>query len=141
MTARRRRWWILVCVALALLMAGMSVAGWLAFRAYAPLLAREQIEAALARALDRPVRIERVLLHPWLRRIVLENVVVASDPDWTREPLLVLERVEASLGISSLWRREVVLSRILLDGITMRATSQSTDSPLRSLLVPDRFAA
>lgn len=139
MTARRRRRWILVLAALGLSLAGIGVAAWLAFRAYAPLLAREQVEAALSRALDRPVRIEHVILHPWLRRVTLVDVTVAAGSD--REPLLHLDRIATTIGISSLWRGEVVLSRILLDGPTLRVTGAGGEGAPQSLLVPDRFTA
>lgn len=137
----RRRWWILALVALVLILAGTGIAGWLLFRAYAPLMAREQIEAALTRAMGRPVRVERVFLHAWLREIVLEKVTVAAGPTWSGEPFLHLERVETTLGISSLWRREVVLSRILLDGLTLRLTGEGGESASASLLVPNQFTA
>ena len=141
MTSRRRRWWMLALVVLVLVLAGTGVAGWLLFRAYAPLMAGEQIEAALTRAMGRPVHVERVVLHAWLREIVLEKVTVPAGPTWSGEPFLHLERVETRLGISSLWRREVVLSRILFDGLTLHLTDEGGASALPSLLVPDRFTA
>jgi hypothetical protein len=141
MTTRRRRWVIIALAVLGLGLAGIGVAGWLAFRAYAPLLARERIEAALAQALDRPVHIERVLLRPLLGRIVLENVAVSGEAGRIQEPLLRLDRAAATVGISSLWRREVVVSRILLDGLTVRFSGPSTGGAPSSLHMPDRFTA
>lgn len=65
---RPSRWWTVACVVAVLVLAGAGIASWLALRAYGPFFARERIEEALARALDRPVRIERLVIRPWLGR-------------------------------------------------------------------------
>ncbi|HSB68578.1 MAG TPA: hypothetical protein VLT62_04480 [Candidatus Methylomirabilis sp.] len=53
---RLRRWLYAACI-LCLILAGLGLAARWAWREYAPLLAREQIEAALSRALERVVRV------------------------------------------------------------------------------------
>lgn len=87
---RRLRWWLFLCVVTGLILAGVGIALWLALRAYGPELSRERLETALTGALGRPVRIERVILRPWLGRAAAVNVTVASDARADREPFLRL---------------------------------------------------
>ena len=124
-----------------LVLAGVAIAAWLALRAYGPLLARERLEAGLAQALDRPVRIERVILRPWLGRLTLEAVRVAAGPGPDAGPMLRLGRAQVTLGISSLWRREIVLSRILLEDGDLRLVASDGAAAQPPPLLPERIEA
>jgi autotransporter translocation and assembly factor TamB len=83
--------------------------------AHAPAFTRERVETALTAALGRPVRVEGVELHPWRGRLAVRGVTI-PDPAPSAPPLLRLRRAEARLGIASLWRGELVVSRVILDG-------------------------
>jgi autotransporter translocation and assembly factor TamB len=131
---RRLRFWALAGLLILLLLAGTVVATWLAFRAYGPEFTRERIEAALSDALGRPARIEAVRLQPWLGRITLSNITVEAPI--AGEPMLRLGRLEIRIGLSSLWRRQVVLSRVTVEELVVRLTPDGTTAPLRSLAVP-----
>jgi len=65
--SRLRRWIVWLVVA-GTLLGSLALAAALLLRAYAPALTRERLEAALAKGLGRPVRIESVALSAWLAR-------------------------------------------------------------------------
>jgi len=127
----RRRFWLLAgCVSL-LLFLGLLAGGWLALRAYAPALTREQVAAGLSRALGSPVTVAEVRLNPWLGRLVLREVAA--------EPWLRVGRVELRVGLRSLWRRELVISRLRLERPALRLTPAPESAPLASFLPPSRL--
>ena len=136
MATRRFGWfaWILVG---GVVLAGVALASALALRAYAPALTRERLESELTEALRRPVRIEGVTLSLWRGRAVIRNLRVESGPG-VAEPLLRLGRLELSVGISSLWRRELVLSKILLRDLGLNIPFP--DSPPLSIDFPETVA-
>jgi autotransporter translocation and assembly factor TamB len=136
---RRLRWWSVTCLAVGLILAGLAVVSWLTFRAYGPALARERLEEALTRAVQHPVRIERVILRPWLGRLQILNVRVESVSPEDAEPIVRLGQVHFQFGISSLWKRELVLSKILLQDLTLRLVGPRGDSPPPTLDLPDRL--
>ena len=115
-----RRRWIGCLVAAAALFAGLMLAAAVLLRAYAPALSREGLESALTAGLGRPVRIERVTLSLWLARAVIENLRVEPGPGEGAEPVLRIGRTEVRVGISSLWRRQIVLSTIRLQDVGLR---------------------
>ncbi len=130
------RWWLTGLCVVGVVLAGLVLALALVLRAYAPTLSRDRLETALTEALGRPVRIEGVTLSAWRRRIEIRDLRVDPGPGEGAEPLLRLDRGEVRIGLSSLWRRQVVLSRILLQGVTLRAfgSGQGSSPPL---VVPD----
>src|SRR5262245_66222550 len=58
----------------------LALGSWLAVRVWGPEFARERLEIALASALERPTRVERVSVQPWLGRVVISKVAVAARP-------------------------------------------------------------
>jgi len=134
--SRLRRWIVRLCVAGAIL-AGLALAAALALRAYAPALSRDRLEAALTEGLGRPVRIESVALSVWLGRAEIRNLRVEPGPGEGSEPILRLGRGELRVGISSLWRRQLVLSTILLEDISLRLSGSSQDAPPPVLDIPE----
>jgi autotransporter translocation and assembly factor TamB len=134
--SRARRWIVLVC-GLALVLAAVATASWLAVRAYAPLLARERVEVMLSDALGRPVRVERVVLQPWLGRIAVLGVATLDDAAGSDEARLRLERAELRLSLSSLWRRELVLSRIVLQGLDLHLGAAGAADGTQPRLIPE----
>jgi hypothetical protein len=133
---RRFRWWLVACLAIALILGGLAFASWLTLRAYGPTLARERLEEELTRVLDHPVRIERVVLRPWLGRLELFNVRMESGSEPNGEPTVHLGQVQLQIGISSLWKRELVLSRILLQDFTLRLTVLGEAGPCQLWMSP-----
>ena len=105
----RRTSWLRLGLALAVLLVGLVVATTLILAALGPALTRERIEAGLAGALERPVRIGAVRLQPWRLRLSLADVAVA-DADASALRRLSAGRVNVSLSISSVWHREIVIA-------------------------------
>lgn len=119
------------------LLAGVALAALLLLRAYAPSLSRERLEAALTESLGRPVRIERVALRLWLGRAEIGNLYVEPGPGEGMEPILQVGRVEIRVGISSLWRRQIVLSTIRLQDVGLRIIASGGGTSAPSLDFPD----
>src|SRR5262245_11265449 len=119
---RARRWRYLGYATGALLLSAvlLAVGSWLVIRVWGPELARERLEPVLTGALGRPTRVERVSLQPWLGRVVVEGVTVAALPGEPAPHYLTLRRLEANLGVSSLWRRRLVLRSVRLDDLDLR---------------------
>jgi hypothetical protein len=137
---QRAPWWAWAGLALlALVVAGGLVARSVV-REYAPVLARERVESELAAVLGRPVRVERVVLRPWLARAELHGLTVAGGPDWADGTALTAGRVEVGVGVASLWRRELVISRVLLEdvGVTYETAADGDGVPLPDV-IPSRF--
>ena len=97
----------------------LVLGSWLAIRVWAPEFARERLEIALTSALDRPTRVERVSVQPWLGRVVIGNVTAAARPGEPGPHFVNLARLEINLGLSSLWQRRLVLRSIRLDDLDM----------------------
>lgn len=130
-----RRWFVGAGVAVMLLAAG-AVATWWAARTYGPALTRERLEVALAQAAGAPARIEAVQLEPWRGRLVVTGMAIAAGTTWDAGTLLSARRAEVRVGISSLWRREIALSRVVIEDAVLDYTESAVAGPLR---LPDRF--
>ncbi len=113
-----------------LLLAVLSAGSWYVIRTYGPTLTRDRLERALADALDRPARVERVSLQPWLGRLSVRGVEIAAGPTWQAGTLARVGRITIGVGISSLWRRELVLSRMSFEDVDVRATAEGGDGPV-----------
>ena len=63
---------------------------------------------AIGRALGRPVSVSKASLRlfPW-PAVELENVVIAEDPAFGAEPMMVAPSVVATVRLNSLWRRRL----------------------------------
>jgi autotransporter translocation and assembly factor TamB len=113
----------------------------LAVRLWGPQLARERVEDALGAALGREVRVERVDVQPWRGRAVVAGVSARAHPGEPGPNFLTLARVEANLGISSLWHRRIVLRSIRLDDLDLRVRGRD-GPPLRELpILPEVLRA
>ncbi len=134
--ARLHRWLVRLGIAGAIL-AGLVLAAGLLLRSYAPALSRERLEAALTEGLGRPVRIERVALSVWLARAEIENLQVEPGPGEGTEPVLRVGRAEIRVGISSLWRRQLVLSTIRLQDLDLRLIASGPAASPPSLEIPE----
>src|SRR5262249_18000756 len=119
---RARRWRVAgyATGALLLVVVALAIGSWVVVRVWGPELARERLEPVLSAALGRPTRVERVGVQPWLGRVVVEGVTVAALPGEAAPHFLTLRRLEANLGVSSLWRRRLVLRSVKLDGLDLR---------------------
>jgi len=123
------RYGIAVLLGLVLLLVAGTM---LAARLWGPELARERVEAVLTTALGREAHVERVDIEPWRGRVVVTGVTARALPGEPGPHFLTLARVEANLGISSLWHRRVVLRSIGLDGLDVRVRDDG-GPPLREL--------
>lgn len=122
------------------MLVALGLASWWITRQIDPELLRARVQVALASVLERPVTIDRVFVRPWLARAGFEGVRIAAGPTWESGTLLQLGRAEASIGIASLWRRELVLSSIALRDVDLRYTSGETAEPFRlPEQIPDRI--
>jgi hypothetical protein len=124
--SRGRRIWRVVGYAaagLVLLVVVLVVGTWLAVRAWGPELARERLETALSSALGRPTRVEGVSVEPWLGRVVISGVTAAALDGEPGPHFIKLARLEANVGLSSLWRRRLVLRSIRFDDADLRLRS------------------
>ncbi|MGH7277288.1 MAG: hypothetical protein ACREJG_01220, partial [Candidatus Rokuibacteriota bacterium] len=127
--SRRLRWWMWALAAALLLLVMIGIGSWVAVQRYGPAFTRERIEAGLAGALDRPVRVERVQLQPWLTRLVVDGVAVAAGDTWDTGTVVQVGRATVRVGISSLWRREIVLSRVHFEDVVVDYTATGGDEP------------
>jgi autotransporter translocation and assembly factor TamB len=123
---RRAAAGVAVLLALLLVLAGTA---WWAARTYGRALTRERIEAALAGALDRPVRVERVALEPWRGRLALDRLAIAAGPTWDAGTMATIGRAEVRVGIASLWRRELVIGRVLVRDVDLSVTGAGEGGP------------
>ena len=122
------------------LVAGVFALGfWLAGRTLAPWLTRERLETALAEALDRPVRLERVAVELWRGRVVLDGIAVAGDVSWDDGTLLQAPRLVVGVRLASLWRRELVLSAVLHQPVLRVVAGGEAGAQALPASVPDRF--
>src|SRR5262245_61786987 len=124
--SRGRRFWRFVGYAaggLVLLVVVVAVGTWLAVRAWGPELARDRVETALSSALERPTRVEGVSVQPLLGRVVISGVTAASVAGEPGPHFLKLSRLEANVGVSSVWRRRLVLRSIRFDDVDLRLQS------------------
>jgi hypothetical protein len=128
-----RKWWIGGSLAL-LIIGGAAVAvSWLV-KTYAPAFTRERVEAGLSGALGRPVTVGRIELSPWLGYLTVEGVTIAgATPE--EPPLLRLRRIDVGIGIASLWRRRLYISRVILDGPELRLDANGAGGA--ALVLPD----
>ena len=119
-------------VAALLVIAALLVVGTgLAVRAWGPELARERIEAALVAALAREAHVARVEIDFWRGRVVVGGVTV---PARAGEPgPIIVPRVEAQVGVSSLWRRRLVLRRVRLEDADVGIQGGGGDVALREI--------
>jgi hypothetical protein len=74
---------------------------------------RRRIATSISRSLGRPVHLDSVTLHLLpMPGFTLNNLVVSEDPAFGYEPVIRAQQVEATLRVSSLWRRQVEFSTI-----------------------------
>ena len=106
----KRTSWLRLGLWIGVPLVGLAAAAILALGALGPALTRERIEAGLAGALGRPVRVGAVHFQPWLVRLWLADVEVAGEPADSAVHRLRAPRVDVSIAVSSVWRRQVVLS-------------------------------
>src|SRR5262245_53687032 len=137
-STRRLRYVGYAAAALLGVLALLVVGTWLAVRAWGPELARERVEAAMTAALGRECRVQYVDVQPWRGRVVIGGVSAAALPGEPGPNLITLGRVEASIGVSSLWRRRVVLRSIRLDDVDLAMAAAGGGATLRELpLLPE----
>jgi hypothetical protein len=127
--------------ALLLLVVVLAVGTWLAVRAWGPELARERLETALTSALGRPTRIEGVSVEPWLGRVVISGVTAAALDGEPGPHFLKLARLEANVGVSSLWRRRLVLRSIRFHDVDLRLRSGGGEALREIPLLPETVQA
>jgi hypothetical protein len=113
----------------------LIVATGFAVRAWGPELARDRIEAALASTLAREVHVARVDIEFWHGRVVVSGVTASARPGEPGPNVLTLPRVEAQVGVSSLWQRRLVLRWIRLDdmNLALGGGSEGADVTLREI--------
>src|SRR5215472_71311 len=80
----------------------LALGSWLAVRVWGPELARERLEVALTSALERPTRVERVSVQPWLGRVVIGDVTAAARAGEPGPLYLKLARLEVNLSVKSI---------------------------------------
>jgi len=74
---------------------------------------RHRIAASMSESLGRPVHIDSVTLHVLpMPGFTLTGVSVSEDEAFGSEPTIRANTVEATLRLSSLWRRQVEISRV-----------------------------
>ena len=139
--SRRARWWLIGSAVLTLLLVAAALAAWQLAARYGPTLTRDRVASALSAALERPVHVERVILEPWLGRVGLAGVRVAAGPSWDDGTMLQAGRALATLGISSLWRRELVISRILVEDLdlVLEGDGGGDGPPVFPIAIPERI--
>lgn len=106
-TGRGRRWAKVLAVLLVLLALALTP----------PLLnverLRHRIATSMSESLGRPVHIDSVTLHVLpMPGFTLSGVSVSEDEAFGSEPTIRANTVEATLRLSSLWRRQVEMSRV-----------------------------
>ncbi|HEY4357747.1 MAG TPA: AsmA family protein [Acidobacteriaceae bacterium] len=74
---------------------------------------RRRIAITMSQSLGRPVHLDKVSLHLLpLPGLTLENLVVSEDPAFGYEPVIRANKVNATVRIGSLWRRQIEFSTI-----------------------------
>lgn len=74
---------------------------------------QRQIARSMSLSLGRPVHLDNVSFHLLpVPGLTLSNLVVSEEPAFGAEPTIRANTVEASLRLSSLWRRRVEFSRV-----------------------------
>ena len=74
---------------------------------------QRQIARSMSLSLGRPVHLDNVSFHLLpVPGLTLRNLVVSEEPAFGAEPTIRANTVEASLRLSSLWRRRVEFSTI-----------------------------
>jgi hypothetical protein len=74
---------------------------------------RRRIAESMSRSLGRPVHIDTVSFHILpTTGITLGGLVVDENPAFGNEPVIRANVVEATLRLSSLWRRQIEISRL-----------------------------
>ncbi len=102
---RRLRWWLAAGVAVLLL---VLVPPLINANRY-----QRQIARSMSLSLGRPVHLDNVTFHLLpVPGLTLSNLVVSEDPAFGSEPTIRANTVEATLRLSSLWRRRVEFSTV-----------------------------
>ena len=74
---------------------------------------QREIARSMSESLGRPVHLDNVTLHLLpVPGLTLSNLAVSEDPAFGDEPTIRANSVEATLRLSSLWRRRVEFSRV-----------------------------
>jgi len=102
-----------------LILAALAVLFLLALIVTPPLLSverlRHRIATNMSQSLGRPVHLDRVSFHLLpVPGFTLENLVISESPAFGSEPVIQANKVEATLRISSLWRRQIEISTLRL---------------------------
>lgn len=104
--AGRRGTWLKILAglaALALLWTGV-LGGWL------PGWVRPKVEAAATQALGVPVRIGQLDVQPWTLNVTADHIAIGAQGS----EILTLQKAQAQLSLSSVWRLAPVLRRVTL---------------------------
>jgi hypothetical protein len=81
---------------------------------------KRSITASMSTALGRPVYVGSMSLRLLpMPGIAMSNVTVEEDPAFGYEPVLHADSLVASVRLTSLWRGELEVSRISLDGASL----------------------
>jgi len=133
MASSRRRWlWLPLGAGAALLTVMlMAVAALVAF----PDLLRAAVVARLHVMTGRPVAIETLEVDPWTGRIALRGLKV-TDTDGS--PLATLDRLDAHVRRGALLRGHVSMTRLAIDGSTVRVVRYSDGEFNVSELIPKK---
>ncbi len=131
-----RRSLVTVVFCLFVLISAIGIVSWLLSRTYGPQWARH-VETILSQELERPVGVDRVALHLW--RIEIEGVRVASGPTWDDGTLLSVKRAGIWLALSSLWRREIILSRIEVEDFDLRLSGDQAPGAGPPVIIPHQL--
>lgn len=134
-TRRARRGFVVLALA-ALVLLALGLAARALERRVAAAVTRERIEAGLGAALGRAVTVDRIVLRRWFAGVTVEGVRVAAGPGWEAGTLVSLGRLDASVGLRSLWRGELVLSSVRLQDVDLRLGGGTGGD---TLTLPDRI--
>ncbi len=91
-----------------------------------PVKARQWAETAASEALGRSVSIDRVRVHVW-HGFILDNVTVAEDPRFGKEPLLHVDQVRGGILFLPIFKqRQLIIPTLNIIGPHLRLI-QNTD--------------
>lgn len=104
---RLRRWWRRLALALAVLLVLLCLAVALLPQVVSSAWFKGVVLSEAEQILKRPVRLA-VLRWTWSGGFDLEGLALAEDPEFSREPLLALDRLHAHIDLLALARKRLV---------------------------------